>query len=149
MEKNKFGFTIIELLVVIAIIGVLAAIVLVNITRYIDRGRDAAAKGDLGTLLTNAATFYNERGSFDGVAEDSDYANVLYSLEGEKMDYVVTVKCATVGGAETNCGSDSDSVEWCASIQEKGDDSLYYCVDSSGAKKESATAICEAGVCPD
>ena len=141
--KNRDGFTIIELLVVIAIIGVLAAIVLINVTRYIDKGKDAAAKGDLATLFTNAITYYNTNGSFDGVSSDTDYQNVLNSLLGEKMGYAVTVECDN----SDDC-SDSDQ-EWCASIQEKADSSIYYCVDSRGAKKESATAICDAGVCPD
>ena len=46
MQKTK-GFTIIELLVVIAIIAVLASIVLVNVSNYISKGKDAAAKGNL------------------------------------------------------------------------------------------------------
>ena len=41
-NKSK-GFTIIELLVVVAIIAVLTGIVLVNVTSYITKGRDAAA----------------------------------------------------------------------------------------------------------
>ena len=57
MNKSK-GFTIIELLVVVAIIAVLAAIVLVNVTGYINQGKNAAIKGNLATVLTNAAVFY-------------------------------------------------------------------------------------------
>ena len=41
MNKQK-GFTIIELIVVIAIIAILAAIVMVNVTQYINKGKDAA-----------------------------------------------------------------------------------------------------------
>ncbi|MFH1968427.1 MAG: type II secretion system protein [bacterium] len=141
--RNSAGFTIIELLVVIAIIGVLAAIVLINVTRYIDKGKDAAAKGDLATLLTNAITYYNTNSSFADIASDKDYGNVLTSLQGEKMGYAVTTKC------DNSEKCDTDDQAWCTSIQEKADDSIYYCVDSSGAKKESATAICGAGVCPD
>ena len=48
MNKSK-GFTIIELIVVIAIIAVLATIVLVNVTQYINRGKDAAIKGNLSS----------------------------------------------------------------------------------------------------
>jgi len=36
------GFTIIELLVVIAILGTLAAVVILNITKYIGSGRTEA-----------------------------------------------------------------------------------------------------------
>jgi len=147
--KNNFGFTIIELLVVVAIIGILAAIAIVNVARYIDRGKDAAAKGDLATLLTAAIAFYNEKGDFNGIAFDSDYANALSSLKSDRMKYDVVVRCGTPQGSETFCESNSNSVSWCASIQEKADKSLRYCVDSRGAKKESPTAICKAGICSD
>ena len=49
MNKQK-GFTIIELIVVIAIIAILAAIVLVNVTSYINKAKDAAIKSDLAIL---------------------------------------------------------------------------------------------------
>ena len=58
MQKQK-GFTIIELIVVIAIIAVLAGIVLVNVTSYINKGRDASVVGNLHTMLTNGAVFFD------------------------------------------------------------------------------------------
>src|ERR1035437_2671286 len=57
MNKQK-GFTIIELIVVIAIIAVLAGIVLVNVTSYINKGKDAAAQGNLASMLTNSAVWF-------------------------------------------------------------------------------------------
>jgi type II secretory pathway pseudopilin PulG len=154
MEKNKknsYGFTIIELLIVIAILGVLAAIVLINVTGYINKGKDAAAKGDLGTLLTNAITFYNENSTFDdvGAATNIDYNNALDALESTKMGYTVTVTC---NGTSGSCGEGDGSQKWCAAIKEASPSaSTYYCVDSSGAKKEkeSLTVNCAAGVCTD
>ncbi|MDP3882562.1 MAG: prepilin-type N-terminal cleavage/methylation domain-containing protein [Candidatus Staskawiczbacteria bacterium] len=147
MKKNITGFTIIELLVVIAIIAVLAAIVLINVTRYIDKGKDAAAQGDLGTLFTNAITFYNEEGDFNGVKSDTntDYGNVITGLASSKMGYVVVDTCNASGA---DCDDDADS-EWCASVELKATSDESYCVDSSGAKKQSTTAICAAGACPD
>ncbi|MEI7424687.1 MAG: prepilin-type N-terminal cleavage/methylation domain-containing protein, partial [Candidatus Staskawiczbacteria bacterium] len=44
MQKSKSGFTIIELIVVIAIIAILAAIVMVNVTQYINKSKDASVK---------------------------------------------------------------------------------------------------------
>ena len=58
------GFTIIELLVVVAIIAVLAAIVLVNVTGYINQGKNAAIKGNLATILTNGAVYYDANGNY-------------------------------------------------------------------------------------
>jgi prepilin-type N-terminal cleavage/methylation domain-containing protein len=149
MKKNKQnksvkGFTIIELLVVIAIIGVLAAIVLVNVTRYIDKGKDAAAKGDMATIFTNAITFYNENSSFNGVKSDTDYGNSVDAIEDERKGYSIVDTCDDSG---VNCNSDDDQ-KWCASVQLKAvSGTVYYCVDSSGQKKETSNP-CADGVCP-
>lgn len=48
IRKNKgAGFTLVELLVVVAIIGILAGIVVPNVTRYIRKGRVAAAVSEI------------------------------------------------------------------------------------------------------
>lgn len=142
MKKKNLGFTIIELLVVIAIIGVLAAIVLINVTRYIDKGKDSAAQGDLGTLFTNAITFYNENGNFEDINDendgDPDYLNVITGLETDKMGYTVVDTLA------------ADNSEWCAAVDLKSTADTAYCVDSSGNKKlysGTAEAACVDGAC--
>jgi prepilin-type N-terminal cleavage/methylation domain-containing protein len=141
-NKPLAGFTIIELLVVIAIIGVLAAIVLINVTRYIDKGKDAAAKGDMATLLTNAITFYNEKNSFENIKTDDDYKNPIQSMVSN--GYTITDTCNDSGSTCTS----SSAQKWCASVQLKSvSGTVHYCVDSSGTKKETATP-CAAGVCP-
>jgi len=50
-QGNK-GFTLIELLIVIAIIGVLAAVVVPNVTGFIGRGEEQAARTELATVQT-------------------------------------------------------------------------------------------------
>jgi prepilin-type N-terminal cleavage/methylation domain-containing protein len=52
MFKRENGFTLIELLVVIAILGVIAAVVALNIGGFIDRGRVEAANTELHQVET-------------------------------------------------------------------------------------------------
>jgi prepilin-type N-terminal cleavage/methylation domain-containing protein len=148
MKTPKTGFTIIELLVVIAIIAVLAAIVLVNITGYINRGKDAAAKGDLATMMTNAATFYTANSTFDGVASDTAYDSAYDALVASSMGYTVRVTC----DKSDTCAVGQGSTAWCACIKELAPSTAtYYCVDSGGAKIEQTARDCQSecvlGVC--
>ena len=52
------GFTIIELVVVIAIIAILAGVVLINITQYINKGKDTAIKAQVDQIRTAAADYF-------------------------------------------------------------------------------------------
>ena len=53
--KGEKGFTLIELLIVVAILGVLAAIVIPNVGRFIGRGKTESAATELASI--QAATF--------------------------------------------------------------------------------------------
>lgn len=54
-RRGAKGFTLIELLIVVAILGVLAAIVIPNVGRFIGRGQDEAANTELASI--QAAVF--------------------------------------------------------------------------------------------
>src|SRR3989344_9645119 len=129
MQTSK-GFTIIELLVVVAIIAVLTGIVLVNVTQYINRGKDSSIQGSLSSLSTNAAVWFDtSTNGFTGFCANSTATNPLSAADK-----------AYDGNATTNEVTDcNDSASaWAACGQLKVSDS-YFCVDSTGAKKTNAT----------
>ena len=67
MKTTRFGekgFTLIELLVVISILAVLAAVVILNVTKYIGSGCDQAAATELHNVQTAvAASMYDNSGT--------------------------------------------------------------------------------------
>lgn len=130
MNKQK-GFTIIELIVVIAIIAVLAAIVLVNVTQYINKGKDAAIKGNMTSVLADAAVAID--GGSDDVCANTALVAALAGADnandGNGTPNEVT-DCNDAAGA--------GNTAWAACAQLKNVDA-YFCVDSTGAKKEVAT----------
>ena len=127
MNKLK-GFTIIELIVVIAIIAVLATIVLVNVTGYINKGKDAAIKGNLSSLLTNSAVWLDTNAVYTGFKANT--------ATGCGVAGPIALAITAAGGTLV-CGETATA--WCGCSVEKVDSAKFYCVDSTGAKIESAT----------
>jgi prepilin-type N-terminal cleavage/methylation domain-containing protein len=169
MKKQK-GFTIIELIVVIAIIAVLAGVVLVNVTQYITKGRDAAAKGNLATMLTNGVVYYDTKGNYNNFCKAAATskafaAGTLYaSTDGDSMligpvnalttstpatGYAVTFYCSD-GSAAASCDGTGNAIKnWCAYITLKVGTNTY-CVDSNGGKvtkSSGGSCVLATGTC--
>ena len=136
-NKSK-GFTIIELLVVVAIIAVLAAIVLVNVTSYINKGKDAAIQGNLATQLVNAAVYVDAGTGGAG----TPYSGFCAS------SYVTGPEAAiTNAGGTPACSTNTANTTWCSCSTLKATAGQTFCVDYTGAKKSTAVAC--ATECPD
>ncbi len=136
MNTSK-GFTIIELLVVVAIIAVLTGIVLVNVTSYINKGKDAAIQGNLSSLTTNAAAYFDTNGNFTSFCGDITATAPLAAADK-----------ANDGNSTPNQVTDCDATAttWIACGQLKVTSADYFCVDSSGTKKTVTGTCNEAGL---
>jgi len=75
LKKYLFpGFSLIELLVVISIIGILATLVLTNLTSARARARDAKRKSDLDSINKSLRLYYNDAQNFPLGDSSSGYA---------------------------------------------------------------------------
>ena len=66
-KSGQKGFTLIELLVVISILGVLAAVVILNVTKYMGAGTEQAKATELANVQTAVAAYmYDNSGTYTG-----------------------------------------------------------------------------------
>ncbi len=89
---NK-GFTLIELLVVIAILGTLAAVVVLNVTKFMGEGREQANATDKANIQTAIAAYmYDNNGTPPAspiTAGDTNSSVAAYLLSAPKCTYTV------------------------------------------------------------
>jgi len=128
-------------LVVVAIIAVLTAIVLVNVSSYLNKGKDAAAQGNLATMLVNGAIFNDSiaspTGTYNGWITGAGTGGTGYVGPYNAVvaaGYAVTATCNVAACAAT-------STAWCACVPLKATTTAEtFCVDSAGNKKKTTTA---------
>jgi len=161
LSAGKKGFTIIELIVVIAIIAILASIVLVNVTQYINKSKDGAAIADLDAMRTNAGAFFaSNNGTYNGFETGATYTTVA-SCTATGIDSSFTTPCvglinagydangSTTTGIVTSCdvaSCGSGATKWCAMVTLKATTNTY-CIDSSSNVLNKAGGTCSSGVC--
>jgi len=126
---GKKGFTIVELIVVIAIIAVLASIVLVNVTQYLNKGKDAGIQGNLAGVLTDAAQYFDTNGNYTSFCTDTTVAAALAAADS-------AYDGNGTANQVTDCNSTATLFAACAQLKVTD---AYFCVDSTGTKKSIAT----------
>ena len=145
--ESDAGFTIIELLVVIAIIAALSAIVLVNVVQYVNTGKNASIKGNLSSVLTSGATYYESNDTTYGVDATTNFCTGS-SFTGPQ---------AAIGaiGEVASCSVNASYTAWCAcstmKVTATEPSGSTFCVDSTGDKtltqNDCATECPAAGAC--
>jgi type IV pilus assembly protein PilA len=65
--RNKRGFTLVELMIVVAIIGVLAALAIYGVRKYLSNAKTAEARMGLGRLAKDASVAYEKESVAPGI----------------------------------------------------------------------------------
>ena len=140
MNKQK-GFTIIELIVVIAIIAILAAIVLFNVTTYLNKGRDGRIVEELHAVQSDVLS---SALSGNGIAITS---TTPCNTSGSWIDIATNLQKG--GATKATCASAGGGAStFCACVQSLADTNKYNCVDATQTKVNSTVnciATCSAG----
>jgi prepilin-type N-terminal cleavage/methylation domain-containing protein len=70
MYRGEKGFTLIELLIVVAILGIIAAVVIPNITGFMISGRLAAANSEVEQVKTASLGFFGDNGVWPATSDN-------------------------------------------------------------------------------
>lgn len=143
MEK---GFTIIELIVVIAIIAVLAGIVLVSVSVYTTKSKDAALKASLGSFPNMVASYLETHsGTTNNVCNPNAGFNTDFQRivdQTNSLGVAGSLVCKDTFGAYASNGYYSGGMitcgvpgQWLIVATIPSDNSQYWCIDSTGTKK--------------
>jgi type IV pilus assembly protein PilA len=78
--RNKRGFTLVELMIVVAIIGVLAALAIYGVRKYLTNAKSAEARMGVGRLAKDAQLAFEKESVADGIINLTATADIAHKL---------------------------------------------------------------------
>ena len=102
LHRGEKGFTLIELLVVIAILGIIAAVVALNISGFMGQGKEEAANTESHQVQTAVVAYMADQNlsTWSGsVGPNTTAGPEPYLLNPALLQAVYTVTNATLSGA--------------------------------------------------
>jgi type IV pilus assembly protein PilA len=113
--KKSRGFTLVELMIVVAIVGILAALAIYGVRKYMANAKSAEARNSLGQISKDASTAYNREHMAAGIIADGKGAGVSNQL-CDKADKSVPELAADIKGQKYQ----SKASEWDEGTKDKG-----------------------------
>jgi prepilin-type N-terminal cleavage/methylation domain-containing protein len=104
IHRGEKGFTLIELLIVIAILGIIAAVVIPNISSFMTSGQLAAANSELEQVKTAELGYFGDHGSWPNTSADLQptyISGTLKAVYGFATDYGWVMNGTPTGGGWT------------------------------------------------
>jgi prepilin-type N-terminal cleavage/methylation domain-containing protein len=137
IKKSKLvsGFTLIELLIVIAIIGIITSIVLVQLNSARVKGYDAGIKGNLNTIRSEAAIYFEVNNysygtaTYTGVCPATVQVNNIFS----NVTIINALNTALLnGGNSTHCVVNANSYAIAVGMKTGNQ---AWCIDNTGVAR--------------
>jgi type II secretion system protein G len=118
MKSNK-GFTLIELMIVIGIMGILAGIVVPQLTGMQGKARDAAIASVSASLKTALEVYYAEKGSYpeygEEIASNSPWDDLNSTLTTIQLKGLSEYNITSISYSDNSTDTDKYLIEFVSS----------------------------------